>query len=62
MIVHDVKIMGTFGNLISGNLISGPFPEYGNSKNYFRFWLIPSKDAESNFRGFLMKLFTFGFI
>ena len=31
MIVHEAKIMGTFGK----NLISGPFPEYGNFKQIF---------------------------
>ena len=31
MIVHEAKTIGTLGK----NLISGPFPEYGNFKKIF---------------------------
>ena len=47
MIVNDVNITGMFRK------ISFPvrFRKTAISKNYFRFWLIPPKDAESNLRG-----------
>ena len=47
-----LNILG-YQNLNFSLLISFPvrFRNTVISKRYFRFWLIPSKDAESNFRG-----------